>query len=220
MKCMNIKGAESVYQREQSEALEKEKTILHCHEIKAKDTRDIGKQLCDFCPNEAEIVDNIKAVSVSLKSHEINFKVVLSSEEFIFLLEAEDCSFDDDIEYIVTSNLKIAHNQNIRQLPKNLIVEGDFEIINCNMLEKFSSFLIVDGDLKLHYCSKLTKLAENLNVINGYFDVNACSALEKLPSFQEVSGGFRLRNCPKIREFPEDIKNVNGNFIIEDSDVL
>ena len=99
----------------------------------------------------------------------------------------------------------------IEFLPKNLTeVNGNLILIGCKNLKSLPNNLIVHGDFNLNRCVNLVSLPNNL-IVNGTLDLEGCKNIISLPSGLKIKYVLDIQKT-YIDKLPQDLEV--GKFLV------
>jgi len=130
----------------------------------------------------------------------------LSKQEVIKELE----NHPDGVQYRHNSFLDL-RNTNIKKLPNDLYVDGNFNLRGCEQITELPNKLFVGGYLSLLNCEQITKLPDGIHV-GGDLNLSGIN-ITKLPDDLYVGGVLDLIDCKRLTELPNNLYVEYGVLI-------
>lgn len=97
----------------------------------------------------------------------------------------------------------------VKELPENLIVKGDLDLMVCENIEHLPKGLRVGGSLYLQH-SSIKTLPDDL-IVGEVLNLHNCRNIKELPKNLKVGKNLILSKTP-IKDLPKDIK-VGGSIL-------
>jgi len=130
----------------------------------------------------------------------------LSKQEVIKELE----NHPDGVQYRHNSFLDL-RNTNIKKLPNDLYVDGNFNLRGCEQITELPNKLFVGGYLSLLNCEQITELPDGIHV-GGDLNLSGIN-ITKLPDDLYVGGVLDLIDCKRLTELPNNLYVEYGVLI-------
>jgi hypothetical protein len=107
----------------------------------------------------------------------------------------------------------VIHDLPVKNLPRELYINGYLDLTNLEELTKLPDKLIVTRGLTINNLP-VTSIGDHLEVGEDLTIIN-CRALTKLPDALYVKGDLQIINCPQFKKYTNDelremIKSTNG----------
>ena len=130
----------------------------------------------------------------------------LNKQEVIKELE----NHPDGVQYRHNSFLDL-RNTNIKKLPNDLYVDGNFNLRGCEQITELPNKLFVGGYLSLLNCEQITELPDGIHV-GGDLNLSGIN-ITKLPDDLYVGGVLDLIDCKRLTELPNNLYVEYGVLI-------
>lgn len=111
----------------------------------------------------------------------------------------------EQFEYLFNDSnvviFRLINCNNIIYLPQKLKIKKNFEIENCDNLQKISSCTI-NGNFSITNCNSLTYLPRKKMDVTGNFSIINCPRLTRLPINLTVNGIITINRCNTLTLLP------------------
>ena len=148
----------------------------------------------------------------SLGARSVQWKIELSAEAFIELLQTDN-ALPNDILFVIDDDVFLCEsNRHLTDFSGNLHVRGSLTLYDCSVLSDLSGNIIVGRDFYCSSCRELTDISGKLTVEND-IDIRFCANLQNLSGNISNKGCLKLVNSPRLRSLSGTI-SPGGDLLI------